>query len=305
MSYLLLVSLIWAFSFGIIKTNLADLDSNFIAALRLGLALLVFLPFFKPGLVDRRITLKLGLIGAVQYGGMYVAYLYSFRYLQAYEVALFTIFTPLYVTLLDDCLVRRVRWVSLAAVLLTIAGAWIVKSGSALPPGLLAGFLVVQLSNLCFAFGQVYYRHVMARRLPSGRAMNDRQIFAIPYLGGFLLAGLAAGFSILFHVVQGSPVNLTPTASQWLALLYLGVISSGLCFFLWNVGARKVNAGALAIFNDLKIPLAVAVSLLFFGESADLLRLFLGGGLGALALLLNEWGLKRSSSQLVSEPKLG
>ena len=45
-------------------------------------------------------------------------------------------------------------------------------------------------------------------------------------------------------------------------------------------------AGALAVFNNLKIPLAVAAALTIFGERADLLRLALGGGLMLIAAAL-------------------
>jgi drug/metabolite transporter (DMT)-like permease len=281
MLYLWVVSLIWAFSFGLIKSGLASVDSNFVAALRLGISFLVFLPFFRPRTVGRGLAARLILCGAVQYGGMYVAYLAAFHYLKAYEVALFTILTPLYVTLLNDLLHRRVNWVSLGAVALTVTGAWIVQGGGALSAGAWLGFLLVQASNLCFAFGQIYYRRLLGRQV-----VNERQIFALPYLGGLLAAGLAAAWLTPWRSLAVSP-------NQWLMLAYLGAIASGLGFFLWNVGARKVNAGALAIFNDLKIPLAVVVSLVFFGESANLLNLLLGGGLALLALLLNEWGLRR------------
>ena len=47
MPLLLLVSLLWAFSFSLIKRHLGGLDSSFVAAVRLGLALLVFLPFVR------------------------------------------------------------------------------------------------------------------------------------------------------------------------------------------------------------------------------------------------------------------
>jgi drug/metabolite transporter (DMT)-like permease len=119
--------------------------------------------------------------------------------------------------------------------------------------------LIVQASNVCFAFGQIYYRRLLA-----GKNVRDEQIFALPYLGGFLTAGLSAAFFTDWSTLQVS-------GQQWLTLLYLGAIASGLAFFWWNVGARKVDAGALAIFNDLKIPLAVIVSLLFFGEQTNLL----------------------------------
>jgi drug/metabolite transporter (DMT)-like permease len=72
-----------------------------------------------------------------------------------------------------------------------------------------------------------------------------------------------------------------------LVLLYLGLLASGLGFFLWNIGVTRVAAGTLAVFNNVKIPLAVLVSLLFFAEQTELLRLVMGGALIMLALAMN------------------
>ena len=91
--------------------------------------------------------------------------------------------------------------------------------------------------------------------------------------------------------------TLALTGSQLLTLVYLGAIASGVCFFMWNVGARKVHTGTLAVFNDLKIPLAVTVSLVFFGEKASLPHLLIGGLIVLAALLLNEWGAKRVAAR--------
>ncbi len=74
---------------------------------------------------------------------------------------------------------------------------------------------------------------------------------------------------------------------QVLVLLYLGLLASGVGFFLWNVGATRVSSGVLAVFNNAKIPLAVVVSLLVFHEQTDLVRLAIGGGIMLLALYLN------------------
>ncbi len=282
MLYLLIVSLIWAFSFGLIKDQLAGLDANFVAAARLLISLLVFLPFLRLRGVPRGMRLRLALTGAVQYGLMYVAYLYAFRYLQAYEVALFTIFTPLYVTLTNDIYRRRLHRLSLLATLIAVAGTSVVKQADLFRPELLTGFLIVQASNLCFAFGQVYYKEL----LRNSAAFSDRSVFGLLYLGGALTAGLPAVFTTPWG---GFRLDTT----QLLTLLYLGAVASGLAFFLWNVGARRVNAGTLAIFNDLKIPLAVAVSLIFFGEKADLTSLLVGGAIVLAALALNEWGARR------------
>ncbi len=274
---LFIVSLVWAFSFGLIKDNLAAVDPNFVAFARLFLSLCVFLPFLRWNGLTRRLSLRLMLVGAVQYGIMYVAYNFSFRYLQAYEVALFTIFTPLYVTLIDNLFQRRFSWLHAVTTLLAVAGTAVIKLTGAVQENIWLGFLIVQLSNLGFAFGQVYYKKVMH----ASPGLKDAQVFALPYLGGVLLTALSTtafrGWSSLH--LEGSQV---------LSLLYLGIIASGLGFFLWNYGARKVNNGALAIFNNLKVPLAVAVSLLVFGESANLVTLLVGGLMIVLALALNE-----------------
>jgi drug/metabolite transporter (DMT)-like permease len=275
---LILVSLIWAFSFGLIKDNLAAIDPNFVAFARLFIALLVFLPFLRLRGLARRATFQLGLIGAVQYGIMYIAYNQSFHYLKAYEVALFTIFTPIYITLIDNILQKRFSWLQGLATLVAVAGTAVIKISGAIQNNIWLGFIIVQLSNLAFAFGQIYYKRVMA----ANPALKDRQVYAIPFLGAALLAALS---TTLF----GGWFKLSLGSAQVTSLLYLGMVASGLGFFLWNLGARKVNNGSLAIFNNLKIPLAVAVSLLVFGEQANITNLLVGGALILLAFGLNEF----------------
>jgi drug/metabolite transporter (DMT)-like permease len=82
-------------------------------------------------------------------------------------------------------------------------------------------------------------------------------------------------------------LDLRLGTAQALVLLYLGLLASGVGFFLWNIGSSRVNVGTLAVMNNLKVPLAVAVSLVFFREQADLLRPAAGGSALLLALYLN------------------
>ena len=69
-------------------------------------------------------------------------------------------------------------------------------------------------------------------------------------------------------------IELTDT--NLLALLFLGLCSTGIGFLLWNIGATKVNSYRLAVSNNLVIPIAILNSVLIFGESISLL-LFLPG----------------------------
>ncbi len=276
MLYLFLVSLLWAFSFGLIKGGLTGLPSSSVAFIRLFIAFAIFTPFLRTRSLRPGDTARLMLTGAVQYGLMYVAYMHAFQHLQGYEVALFTVFTPIYITIINDLFARRLCPVSLTAVALAVAGGIVIEYQRLGSTELWRGFLLMQAANLCFAFGQIFYRRTMAA-LP-GKS-TDLQVFGLLYLGAALTAALAtlgtdwSGFEL--------------TLKQAGILLYLGAIASGLGFFLWNLGARRVSAGSLAVFNNLKIPLGILVSVLFFGETTNWVRLLAGGALMTAALFIN------------------
>lgn len=277
MFILFIVSVAWGFSFGLIKGNLTGLDSNFVSLVRMALSLLVFLPFIKFKKINKAMFWKLLVTGMLQFGVMYIAYIASFRYLQAYEVAIFTIFTPLYVTLINDALNKKFNLWYLITALAAVAGTWLIEQGQILSPGVLNGFVLVQISNLAFAFGQIYYRRLLA----GSNELKDHEVFGVLYMGAVAIT-LAA--TLLFTPLH----SITLNARQTWTLVYLGIFASGICFFLWNLGARKVNAGALAIFNDFKIPLAVAISLLVFSEKTNLSNLLAGGLIVIASLVLNE-----------------
>lgn len=282
MIYLLLVSLVWAFSFGLIKGNLAGLDSNFVSFCRMSVSLVVFLPFVKFRKLSSKLGLKLAIVGAVQFGLMYVTYIAAFKSLQAFEVALFTIFTPLYIVIIEDVLENKFNPVYLLTAAVAVAGTWIIKGQELLTPDIFKGFLLVQVSNLCFALGQVTYRRFMSHE----KGVKDLDVFGVLYIGAATLT-LAATLAL-------TPLSeISLNSNQVFTLLYLGVFASGLSFMLWNLGARRVNVGALAIINDLKIPLAVTVSLIIFKEQTNILRLLIGGTIIILALVFNEWFTKQ------------
>jgi drug/metabolite transporter (DMT)-like permease len=256
MPALLLASLIWACSFGLIKRHLAGVDPAWVTAARLGLAALVFLPFVRPRALGLRGSVALAGIGALQFGLMYLLYLESFRHLRAHEVALFTLTTPLWVTLLADLRERRLRPWALVASLLAIAGAGLLVHRAADFALTLRGVLLVQGANLAFATGQLAYRG-WSRARP---ALPDHAAMGVLYLGGLLPALL---------LIARQPVPPRLEGAQLLTLMYLGLVASGLGFYLWNAGARRTGTGTLAVMNNAKVPLGVAASLVLFGETAE------------------------------------
>lgn len=273
MKYLIAVSLIWAFSFGLVGSTLTGINPMLVAALRLGLALLVFLPLLRPREIGKKDTLKLAGCGALQFGLMYICYIQAYQYIPSHLVALFSILTPLYVIAVGEIKNGKINSRFLLSGLLSVAGAAVIKAKTGDAESLWTGFLLMQIAGISFACGQVYYKGWKLQH----PGIKDHHIFAYLYAGGFLLASLASLITVDWQTIDIS-------TQQWLTLIYLGVVASGIGFFLWNKGTTKVSHGTLAVCNNLLIPLGMAVSLFVFGEvstltSESVLRLILGGSL--------------------------
>ena len=277
MTYLILVSFVWAFSFPLIKAYLTGLDPNFVSFARMLLSLLVFLPFLRFQGIEKPMRLKLAFTGAVQFGFMYIAYITSFQFLPAHTIVLLTTTTPLFVTLFNDLHSRKFNLLFFAAASMAFLGGAVIKYPDQPLRASLMGIVLVQISNVAFAFGQLYYKQISARH----SSWSDRSVFGFLYLGAVILTAFFSMFTTRFSSIQ-------VTAPQGLVLVYLGIIASGICFFLWNKGARFVNEGMLAILNNLKIPLGILASLILLGESTDYLRLVVGFGLMVGAAYLCE-----------------
>jgi drug/metabolite transporter (DMT)-like permease len=199
-------------------------------------------------------------------------------------VAVLTIVTPIFVCLTDDVLDRRFRWAPLLAAVLAVAGSGVIVAQKPLGRAEWLGIALVQLSNVCFALGQVLYRRWKLRQ----PQVRDRDVFAWLYLGAVLATAPLA-------FLRGDPITTAGAIAplQLGVIVYLGVLASGAAFFLWNLGAVRVSTGTLAVMNNAKLPLGVAVSLLVFGEKTSLVRLLLGGGIILAAALYAQWLEKR------------
>jgi hypothetical protein len=220
----------------------------------------------------------------VQFGLMYVLYLRAFALLQAYEVALFTIFTPVYIALLDAAVEHR----------------W--------QPGICRGrprarrrrhpalALHPQLRRRRRLHPRAVLQPLLRRRpaglqapaRPAGRHQADAEIFALPYAGALVAtAGRLALHDRLDRLPAHAPAGRRHRLPRRRRLRPR--------FFWWNLGATRVNTGTLAVFNNAKIPLGVAVSLLFFGETANLPRLLLSAALMLAAIAVAENWFRKST----------
>lgn len=266
MIWLLIACLLWGPSFGLapILMDTYGLNSYTLAVLRMTFALILFLPVFRPHKYLRRKRLMLTLLGGLQFGVMYLTLFLSYRFMKGYEVALVTIFTPLYVSILDHLLIRKsIRIRSLFCVCLAIIGAGLIRYARVAPNSdFWIGFGIMQICNLSFALGQILYRKLMR----TTQKLEDMHVYGWLYSGALLVC-------ILGWLILGDPLpslrhlQALPLPA-WGIVLWLGLVPSGLAFFLFNHGALKVDPHTLAIFNNLKIPIALLIVLLIFRQQS-------------------------------------
>ncbi|WP_031523711.1 carboxylate/amino acid/amine transporter [Siccibacter colletis] len=285
MALLIITTILWAFSFSLIGEYLAgQVDSYFSVLMRVGLAALVFLPFLRvKGHSLKTLSLYM-LVGAMQLGIMYLLSFQAYLYLTVSEFLLFTVLTPLYITLIYDLLSkRRLRWGYLLSAGLAVIGAAIIRYDQ-VSDHFWIGLILVQLANISFAIGMVGYK-----RLMETHPMPQHSAFSWFYLGAFIIAALA-------WVVMGNPQKLPTTGLQWGILIWLGVAASGIGYFMWNYGATQVDAGTLGIMNNMHVPAGLLVNLAIWHQQPHWPSFILGGAVIVASLWVHRrWVAPRSS----------
>ncbi|MFS1563829.1 MAG: carboxylate/amino acid/amine transporter [Candidatus Arsenophonus phytopathogenicus] len=284
MGLLVITTLLWAASFSLIGEYLAgQVDSWFAVLVRVALATMVFLPFLRWRGLSLKIILLYMLVGAFQLGIMYLFVFQAYNYLSVVEFLLFTVLTPLYITLFYDLLERQhLRWGYLLSAMLAVIGAAIIRYDH-LSGSFWLGLLYVQLANISFAIGQVGYKRMM-------------EIYPIPQQQAFSWFYIGACTIALFGwMIFGDVSKLPTTKIQWGVLIWLGVGASGIGYFMWNYGATQVDAGTLAIMNNMLVPAGLLVNFVVWQQHPDWLSFILGSSLLLLSLWVHRHWLYRST----------
>ena len=285
MRLLALMTFIWAFSFSFIGVYLAGkVDSYFAVLVRVGLASLIFIPFtnFK---VANSLKLKIMGIGIIQIGIMYIFFFKSFLFLSVPEVLLFTIFTPIYVTIIYDLLKGKFNYLYIITAAIAVLGAYVIKQ-TQINDNFFLGFMMVQGANVAFALGQVLYKKLLES--DELKDIKQSSIFGYFHFGALVI-------SLVAFLLFGNSAKMHPDATQWAVLVWLGVVASGIGYFLWNKGATEVDSGILAIMNNAVVPLGLIVNLVLWGRDINYTSLIIGGGLIAFSLWLHNQILKRDA----------
>tara|TARA_X000000368_G_scaffold125763_1_gene98706 strand:+ start:2523 stop:3362 length:840 start_codon:yes stop_codon:yes gene_type:complete len=265
MIFLIISTIIWAFSFSIIGNYLSsDIDPWSLSLIRVIISFLIFLPFIDLNINKKRMVYIIG-VGAIQIGFMYSFYLNAFSFISVEKILLFTIFTPIYVTIISDIFQKKIKKFFLFLSILSVIGSLIIRITDVQLLDL-KGFILIQGANFSFALGQVLYKRYIKNNSKLDYNLNE---FGYFYFGAIIIASLGS-------LIMIDSLSYPKSTTQWLLVLWLGAIASGLGYYFWNRGSVLVNNGTLAVMNNLVIPLGLFIEIAFFSKLINVTNYIIG-----------------------------
>jgi drug/metabolite transporter (DMT)-like permease len=268
----LVANVLWGTSFLASKYTLMSWGPFTASALRFLLA--TGLMFAGMKIFKRRIKVPqtsrewLGIltVAVAGFGVLYPLQLAGLKLITSGMSAAIMLTSPLFVVIAGRLFLAETLTVrKLVAIGLGIAGgALLLSTKGALSLGVSRDFFVgaalTGLASLCLALSVIATRKV-SKSFDSG----SLTLWSMA-IGFVLLAVSAQAFeheNVFFAIQRG-------TQSSWTALIFLAVVCSAFCFFIWNYALSKASPKEIASTMHIKTPTAVLLGVTLAGESLNL-----------------------------------
>ena len=266
----LIAASLWGGMYVVSKVLLDVVPPFTLLTARLVLGVLTLLPFVlrKPGIdFNRRQWGQVLGVGLIGYGVSLSFQFIGTKLSTAANGSLVTSATPAFVLLFAAWILgERVTRLRMAALGLATLGVVIVidPRNAHLSPNLFWGNLSLVAAALTWALYSVLVRKVT-------RGLAVLPVSLVCFLGGLLLTTPVMG--IERGLTQPGPI--TPWVI--LGILYLGVISTGLAMYLWNLAFARLEAGVASLTFFAQPVVGAGLGALLLGE--QLSGMFFAGGL--------------------------
>lgn len=270
----ILVTFLWSTSFIIIKWGLAEIPPLTFAGLRYFIAFLCLLPFaFKKKNIlelkklNRKIILKLILLGILFYSFTQGAQFFGLYYLPAVTVSLLLNLTPIIVAVLAIFMISEtptiLQWIGM---FLFLAGILLYFYPIQFSENQTLGFVIMIIGVLANALSAIL-----------GRDIN-RGGKITPYLVTLISMGVGSTILLLVGILtQGLPLL---SMKNILYLIWLAIVNTALAFTIWNFTLRTLTAMESSVINGTMLVQIAVLAFFFLGESIlfrEGIGLFLAG----------------------------
>lgn len=280
--WLVFVMLVWGSTYAVIKSVVNVLPPGCFAFVRFVIALLCLLPVYLAN--HKTIAAQqfkkadywwLFLMGITGVSGYYVFFNYSLMYTSASSGALIQGFIPICIALSGVFFLKeRLSGVQITGICLSFIGVVLVGLIGADDQGeksSLTGNLLMMVAALCWT----------AYTLVS-RKLKHLNPIIITFWSGCIGTAILLPLAIYEFSQWNEPVQIG--LKGWLALIYLGAISSALCYLMYNKALEKLPAALVGNFLNLDILIGVLIAVLFLQEQVSIVQV--AGGLFILSGLI-------------------
>jgi drug/metabolite transporter (DMT)-like permease len=273
---ILLLALIWGWSFLFIKVAVEGMSPAAVAAARISLGALVMYVALRA----RRTPLPRGRViwthfafqGVVGSVLPFTLLAWAEQYVSTALTAVLNASTPLFAVVLSAVfLSERLTRAQLLGVAMGFLGVAIAAGvgASDLSTSSIGGSLAAIGAGVCYAMSFIYARRHLGS-VPSAVAAT-----------GQLIAG--AVFIVPIGIATSIPRGIELAPHRILAVLILGVVGTGYAYLLNYRNINQVGATRASVVTQLIPVVAVAVGVVFLGEPFRW-RLVVGGGLTLLGI---------------------
>ncbi|HET8865245.1 MAG TPA: DMT family transporter [Gracilimonas sp.] len=289
---LILVAIIWALNFSIVKVSLEEMDPYSFNALRFIFAT-AMLSYFarKKGYsltVEKEHFWKLvgiGIIGNVLYQLFFIIGL-NYTYAANAAVMLGTI--PIWVALLSQFFTdEKLTLFKSLGVFFAFAGVTFIIMGGedtlSFKSESFLGNIITLIAAVCWATFTILSRKYL-------RIYSPLQYSAFMSLIG-LIGLLAIGLPFMINLDWGGISMI-----GYGGILYSGALSIGLAYIIWNNGVKKIGAVRTAAYQNLVPVLGLVFGLILLGEELTLLQ-YIGAGLVITGIVLARLNPPKFKSQ--------
>jgi len=283
---LILVALIWGWTFVVVKSGLAEVQTFTFLFYRFSLAFLILLALFWPRVrkAERRLWIKGGIIGIALFAGYWFqtfGLLFTTATKSAFITGLAVVFVPVLGALFFKDRVAKWAWI----------GAVVSVSGlSLILFGRLDGVLGVNIGDLLALFCAISFALQIVLISHFTRVQNYIPILVAQIGAVALLSGIG------MLVVEGPHVPVTWQA--WEAILITGVLATALAFWAQMKFQPLSTAAQTAIIFAAEPMFGALFGYLLLGEIFRGLQ-WVGALLIILAMLVSQLPLKHKPENLV------
>ncbi len=277
---LIVVTIVWGGGFVASDIALESMTTLQIMTIRffIGAAVMTILAFKKIKNITKE-ELKCGiLLGVFLFSAFFIqtfALQFTTPSKNAFLTATNVVFVPFIAYIFSK---KKATLQNIIGAVLAIVGAGVLSLQSDFSLGF--GDSLTLVCALCFAF-QIYL---------TGRFVGKIR----PEILNFLQMGTAFILSLMGAMITGEAFTFAPSGDSILAVLYLGLISTALSYFIQTISQKYVDETKTAIILSSEAVFGMIFSVLIIGELITT-RMILGSAIIFSAVLISEIKFKRKN----------